>query len=309
MNEEEQALAATVYEAIQLSSNYSHRSMQARAFQVGISDLGWCSERTRRMLQQETPDDSDALAAFIGTAIGDHVERAVTDAWPHAIRQAGVSVTLQGERGVYNISGHPDLLVDNTVIDVKTARGLGVARRTGPSQQQQFQRHCYAKGAVESGLLTGPLDKVKVANVWIDRAADEHEAHVHMEPYSEQVVESAGWWLDDVVYAYVHGEEARKEPAREVCEKVCGFYSTCRAMDTDVEGLLTDDETLAAVDMFSEGTRLEREGKRLKDQARSHLSGITGSTGEYTVRWTHINESEVAYTRGGYERLDIRRVK
>lgn len=309
MNEDEQALATSVYEAIQRSSNYSTRSMQAREFKVGVSDLGFCSERVRRMLSQETPDDQDVLPAWIGTAIGDHAEQAICAMWPHAIRQAEVSVVLRGERADYNIGGHPDVLVDNTVIDVKTVRGLGTVRRTGPSQQQQFQRHCYAKGAHQAGLIPGPLDQVQVANVWIDRAADERELHVHMEPYSEDVVTSAGWWLDDVIYAYLQHESARKEPPREMCEKVCGFYSTCRALDTDVEGLLTDDTVLAAVDLYKEGTLMERTARMMKDQAKAHLDGITGSTGEFAVRWTHVNESEVSYVRGGYDRLDIRRLK
>lgn len=309
MDEEEADLASSVYEAIQRSSNYSVRSMQSRDFRVGISDLGWCSERTRRMLGQETPDDRDMLPAFIGTAIGDHTEAAIADMWPNAIRKAEVTVVLHGERADYNIGGHPDVLIDNKVIDVKTSRGLGTARRTGPSQQQQFQRHCYALGAWNAGLLTGPLEDVQVANVWIDRAGDERECHVHMEKYNPDVVQAAGWWLDDVIYAYLHSEEARKEPPREMCEKVCGFYATCRAMDTDVQGLLTDDGVLAAVDMYREASDLERAARLLKDQAKSHLGGITGSTGEYAVRWVHVNEAEVNYVRGGYDRLDVRKVK
>jgi len=310
MSDEEEALAASIYEAIQRASNYSDRSMQGREFKVGVSDLGFCSERVRRMLAQETPDDRDVLAAWIGTAIGDHTEKAIAQMWPHAIVQASVSVTLAGERGVYNIGGHPDVVTEDTVIDVKTARGLGVARRKGPSQQQQFQRHCYALGAHNAGLFGDlPLDQVKVANVWIDRAADEKELYVHMEPFDQGVVDAAGWWLDDVVYAYTHGEEARKEPPREMCEKVCGFYATCRAMDTDVEGLLTDDTVLAAVDMYREGNDLERAGKRLKDQAKANLTDVTGSTGEYTVRWTRVNGTHVEYDRAGYDKLDIRRIK
>jgi hypothetical protein len=123
------------------------------------------------------------------------------------------------------------------------------------------------------------------------------------------VVQAATMWLDDVIYAFVHKQDARKEPAREVCEVTCGFYGTCRAMDTDVSGLLADDEVLAAVDMYQDGAALVKEGKRLKDQANARLNGIQGSTGEFTVRWVHVNGGPVAFTRDPYERLDIRRVK
>lgn len=309
MRPEEADLATSVYAAIQRSSNYSTRSLQSRNFQVGVSDLGWCSERTRRMLLRETPDDRDMLPAWIGTAIGDHAEQAIVDMWPHAIRQADITVHLTGDRGTYAVNGHPDVVVDNTVIDVKTSRGLGKPRRTGPNQQQQYQRHCYALGAYEAGLLPGPLEDVKVANVWIDRSADERDVHVHMENYNPEVVQEAAWWLEDVIYAYTHNEEARKEPPREMCEKTCGFYSTCRALDTDVEGLLSDDGVLAAVDMYREAGGLEKQARMLKDQAKAALDGITGSTGEYLVRWTRVNTAEVHYTREGYDRLDVRRIK
>jgi hypothetical protein len=309
MDADEAKLAASVYEAIQRSSNYSTRAMQSREFRVGISDLGFCSERTRRMLKRETPEDRDMLPAWIGTALGDHAEQAICAMWPHAIRQAEVVVGLTGDRGTYQVQGHPDLIVDNLVIDVKTARGLDIARRKGPSRQQQYQRHCYALGAWTAGLLKADsLDDVKVANVFIDRAAEQREFHVHMEPYNPQIVEEAAWWLDDVIYAYVNNEEARKEPPRELCEKACGFYATCRALDTDVEGLLGEDAKVA-VGLYNEGTALEREAKRLKIQAKAHLDGVTGSTGEYSVRWVHVNESEVAFTRDAYERLDIRKMK
>lgn len=310
MDDDEEGLATSVYEAIQRHTNFSTRSRQSKEFKVGISDLGFCSERTRRMLNQQVPDDRDMLPAWIGTALGDHAEQAVLEMWPHAIRQAEVTVRLVGERGAYNVSGHPDLIVDDKLIDVKTTRGLSIARRKGPSQQQQFQRHCYAVGAWNGGFFGDlPLEQVKVANVWIDRAGDDRELYVHMEAFDPKVVEAAGWWLDDVIYAYVHGEEARKEPPRELCEKACGFYATCRALDTDVEGLLTDDTVLAAVDMYREGVDMLREGSRLKDQAKAHLTDVRGSTGEYTVRWVHINGGRVEYDREGYDRLDVRRIK
>jgi hypothetical protein len=310
MDDDEENLAASIYEAIQRATNYSTRSMQSKEFKVGVSDLGFCSERTRRMLDQQVPDERDMLPAFIGTAIGDHAEQAILEMWPHAIRQAEVTVRLAGERGSYNVSGHPDLIVDNTLIDVKTSRGLSIARRKGPSQQQQFQRHCYAAGALAAGLFNSEdPDDIKVANVWLDRAADDRDLYVQMEPFDPRVVESAGWWLDDVIYAYVNGEEARKEPPRELCEKACGFYATCRALDTDVEGLLTDDTVLAAVDMYRDGVDMLREGNRLKDQAKAHLTDVRGSTGEYAVRWTHINGTHVEYDRDGYDRLDVRRIK
>jgi len=309
MSDEEQALAEQVYAAIQQASNFSERSQQGADFRIGISDLGWCSEKVRRMVAGIPEPVTDKLAAFIGTALGDHVERACQAVWPNAIRQASVSCVLHGDGGAYIVSGHPDLILPTgLVIDVKTARGLGLPRRSGPSRQQQFQRHCYALGAYTKGLfLPGvTLEEVKVANVWHDRAADDHELYVHMEPYSGEVVEEAAMWLDDVAYAYKHGQEARKEPAREVCAKTCGHFADCRMLDTDVEGLLTDSEVVTAVDMYRDGIELEKQGRKLKDEAKSALTGVSGSTGKFTVRWVHVNGTHVEFDRDPYERLDIR---
>lgn len=309
MTVEEQELADALYGAIQAASNYSERSQQQADFRIGVSDLGFCSERVRRMLAGIPEPVTDKLAAFIGTAIGDHVEQAVKKLWPDCVIQSEVSVQLQGDGGTYTVTGHPDIIVDNKVIDVKTSRGLDIARRSGLDLQKQFQRHCYAKGAWEMGLLEGPLEEVQVANFWIDRAADDKRGLVKMEPYSPEVVAQAAIWVDELVYDYLRGQESRKEPPREMCAKACGHFSTCRALDTDVQGLLTDPVVLSAVEQYREGTALIKEGEQLKDQAKANLVDVQGSTGEFTVRWVYVNPSEVHYTRQGYDRLDIRKMK
>lgn len=310
MDADEQDLADSIYQAVMRYSLDSPRSQQAAQFKIGVSDLGYCSERTRRMLDQQKPDDTDVLAAFIGSAIGDWAEQAIAARWPQAVLKAEVVCPLHGDGGDYLVNGHPDVLLPGLVVDVKTTRGLGVVRRTGPDRQQQFQRHCYAKAAWLGGYFPGiPLEEVKVANVWFDRAGDEKEAYVQMEPYDERWVEEATMWLDDVIYAFVHQQTARKEPPREVCAATCGFFGDCRAQDTDVTGLLTDDTILAAVEMHREGAALRKQANLLLDQAKANLSGVIGSTGKFSVRWVNVNGSHVEYDRAGYQRLDIKEVK
>lgn len=306
----EEVLAKTLYQAIQDESNFSTRSLQSREFKVGVSDLGFCSERTRRMLDQQVPYDTDVLAAWIGTAIGDYAEQAALKAWPHGVRQAEVVLVLTGEQREYRLTGHPDLILgpEGVLIDFKTTFGLTMVRRNGPSLSQQFQRHGYARAAWEAGLFGDrPLAEVQVANMWIDRSAQEKEVHVQMEPYNEEYVVHAGHWLDDVVYAYLQGEEARKEPPREMCAVACGFFDVCRAYDTDVQGLLTDKTVLAAVELYREGTDLMSKGKKLQAEAKPHLQGVAGSTGQYLIRWTHINDTVVPEShRRGYDKLEVR---
>lgn len=314
MNEQEQEIADALYAAMQEMSNYSARSLQAKEFRVGVSDIGFCPERVRRMLDQQVPDDTDMLAAWIGTALGDHAEQAAQRLWPHAIVQAEVTLRLEGEGGrSFSLSGHPDVVLpEGIVLDVKTDYGLATVERSGPSEQQQFQRHGYAKAAHEGGLFNDDvkLEDVKVGNVWIDRTAREQRLHVNLEPYDEAVVEQAGQWLDDVVYAYLNGEEARKVPPRDMCAVVCGFFTVCRAFDTDVEGLIRAEPHLAAVEMYREGMEMEKRGKSLKDQAKVALTGVNGSTGEYMVRWTTVNETLVPETiRRGYDKLEVRPIK
>lgn len=315
MNPAEEAIAKAVYDAIQTASNYSNRSLQSKEFKVGVSDLGFCSEYTKRQLAGIPPEwESDALAAFIGTAVGDHAETAIKKhLWPHAIIQSEVTVRLEGDEGrVYNLPGHPDVIDpdDGVLIDLKTVNGLEIVKRTGPKKSQQFQRHCYAKAAWEAGMFGGlSLEEVYVANVWIDRSGKDHECHVQMEPYSEDVVREAGMWLDEVVYGYIHDSEVPKEPSREFCEVWCGHFSTCRALDTDVEGLLTDPEVLEAVKLQLEAAELDRKSKRLKAIAKGALEGVQGSTGEHLVRWTHVNGGPVSFTRQGYDRLDIKPIR
>lgn len=307
---DEERIGKDLYAAIQHASNYSARAQQARKFRVGVSDIGFCSERTRRMLDQQVPEDTDALTAWIGTALGDYAEQAAMTVWPNAIRQGSVRVELRGEERIYVVEGHPDLVVpeEALVIDVKTDYGLGTVERSGPNQQQQFQRHCYAKGAWEAGMFGDvALEDVRVANVWIDRAGIDKRLHVQMEQFNPDYVRGAAEWLDEVVYAHLHEEEARKEPPREMCAVVCGFFGVCRAYDTDVEGLIREPETVAAAKMYREGLDMERSAKRLKDQARQHLVGVRGSTGEFAIRWTHVNESEIpARTRSAYEKLEVK---
>jgi hypothetical protein len=312
MNEQEKRVAEALYGAIQDMTNNSERGLQSQEFRLGVSDIGFCSERARRMLDQQVPEATDMMKAWIGTALGDHAEQAALRVWPNAIRQAEVTLHLRGENHTYDLTGHPDLIVphETLLLDFKTDYGLITIERTGPSDSQQFQRHGYAKAAWDEGLFGDtPLEEVMVGNAWIDRSGIEDRLHVQIEPYDQKWVDLAGAWLDDVVYAYLNQEEARKEPPRDMCAVVCGFYPVCRAYDTDVEGLIRDQLSLTAVSMYREGMGLEKAGKKLKDEAKAHLKGVSGSTGEFLVRWTHHNESTVPeQTRRAYDKLEVREI-
>lgn len=316
MTPEEEVLAKDIYAALMDHSRRSHRSQQAAEFRFGISDIGYCQERSRRMLDQQVPEDTDLLAAFIGTAIGDLAESALqAQLWPNAIKQAEVKLRLAGETRSYELPGHPDLILPEWgVWDAKTDYGLSTVEREGPSFSQRFQRHAYALAAWEEGYFPGlELDEVMVGNFWIDRGGVDKRVAVHTEPFDADVIQEGIEWLDSVVYAYLQGEEARKEPPREVCRATCGFFKVCRQWDSDVSGLITDPVALGSVQMYAEGHALEKQGTRMKDEAKEHLRDISGSTGTHSLRWIWINPTEVpakpASTRKGYYKIELRELK
>lgn len=312
MTVQEWKLAEHFYAALQDATKSTDRSRQAQGFQLGVSDLGFCSERARRQMLEIEPDDVDMLLAWLGTAIGDAAEQAFLARFPHCIKQAEVMLKLPGEHREYEMLGHPDLIdpVNGVLIDVKTDYGLTIIANTGPSDQQQYQRHCYAKAAWEEGFFPNhTLDQIRVANVWIDRAGIDRRVHVNMEPYDEQWVFRAGEWFEEVIYSYLEtkaGREtiARKEPPREMCKVVCGFYESCRAYDTDVSGLLTDPTVLHALKIYVEGMKMKRIGGRLQDEGKEHLRGIDGTDGTHMLRWVTVN------SEGGdsYQKIDVKEI-
>lgn len=312
----EHIMANDIYEAIQEYTNTDERSAQAAEWRVGISDLGYCSERTRRMLNQETPDDTDMLAAFIGTAIGDHAERAIVAKHPQMQRQLSVTLTLDGGTRTYRIPGHPDLADPRgLVLDGKTSYGLSLSPGFDASERQRrFQRHGYALALHQAGWFEVPLEEVQVGNFYIDRSAQDKWVEVTLEPFSHDVIDEMTEWLEETIYAYTQNVEAAKEPPREVCEKTCGFFAECRLYDSDVAGLFTDGHVLDAMTQYEQARTMEREARRLKDQARDVLLGMDGFgivDGErFALRTTHVNETLIReYTRRGYDKIELKKVK
>lgn len=322
MDDLETQIAEWVRESVNAWSEGTERSQQAKDFVLGPSDMGYCSERVRRQLDRQIPEDPvDWNKAFIGTWLGEGLEQAAEQYAKSGIQadvlsekvmtQVELWVTLEADTMVFKIPGHADLLDPGRrpiLLDFKAKDGLHFVRKEPTPQGYQFQRHLYGLGAHQCGLI-GSLDDLLVGNVYYDRSGRESLPYVQIEPFSHDVIHEATTWLEDVVYAYKHEEEARKEPPREVCETTCGFFTKCRGYDTDVEGRIDHPDHLSAVDLYLEGKDLEREGKRMKTAAQVRLKEIEGHTEVYTVRWTEISGGHVEYEREPYKRLDIRKKK
>lgn len=316
MDPEEANMASTIYAAMMRSMHESDRSQQAQEFRVGVSDLGYCSERLRRFLDRQVPDEIDMLPAFHGTWLGEGIERAIKAAYPKATIQAEVTLNLTGQTTQYSIPGHVDVLFpdEGVLLDVKSAFGLDVAARTGMEDQgKKFQRHGYGYAAWESGMFSDDVafEDVRVGNIWVDRSAKERRLLVKTERLSRDVIENATSWLDDVVYAWQNGEEAMKEPAREVCATTCGFYVRCRLYDTDVSGLIEDPKHRAAAQLAREATQLRSKANKMSDEAKAILAGVSGATPEkLMIRWTHVPATKIEeHERRGYDKLEVKEMK
>lgn len=301
----EKVIADVLQDVVQRYTDGLPRSTQTA---IGVSDIGGCREYARlKVTDTEPTDHPPSWAAFLGTAVHREMDAALEHAFRgHVI--TGAEVTVKYPNGSTMI-GHPDWVFpdSNLVADGKTVDGLHAIRKTGPSNRQWMQVMGYGKALADEGTLT--WDKpVRCALVFMDRSGREPGFVVYEREYDPVVINDADNWITDVIYAIEHDEPASKDRPIDWCEKFCDFYTTCRAGDAAPEGgLIEDPDVITAVDLYLEGSDLERRGKAMKNEAKGQLEGVEGSTGLATVRWTVVGPSEIpGYVRDGYKKLNIR---
>jgi hypothetical protein len=248
------------------------------------------------------------MAAFVGTALGDKAEDAMIATYAEGgwTKQAEVIVKLTVRGFELNIPGHPDLYRRSDLIDFKSKDGLGVVRRTGPSDQERFQRALYAKSLIEQGEMD---ENCWLHNVYLDRSGGDPKPVVWSSKFSWAEVEEAIEWIDSVLYAIQMGEEAERDPSREWCWACCPFAPQCRGMDdSDIEGKIEDPFVLEAVKVYVEAAAEIKLLEKDKRSAASVLGSLDGGvTDSHKFRWIDVNSTDVpAFTRAGYRRLDIR---
>lgn len=340
MDEFEQAAAATVYQTIQNAANGTERSAQASAFRLGMSNIGHCQQAAVFMVKQIPPSDvRDKSAAFFGTIAGEALEQRMKIDHPGWLFQeeGEFAIPSGGELGA-----HIDIVIPDSegispeeflkrrrfaearaageeegpelpegfvqgIWDLKSKDKLDVIKKYGPSKQQVFQVSGYASAMIDKGVLDG-TKPIWISDVYFDRSGAQHEAYSFGWFYDPAVLLEIDDWIHDVKYAVINNAEALKEKPREWCWSYCEYATLCRGNDTDVEGLIEDPETLAAVQLYAEGLALENQGEKMKKHAKLSIpSQLAGSTGTHNVRWIEIGPTEVAAgTRKGYRKLDIR---
>lgn len=298
----------------------SSRTKQARSGILGPSDIGFCRQKAALVTKQTQPTDSPPTlwSAYVGTAIHAALEAAIKAAYPDWLCGSidNITTTATLPSGA-KISGHPDLVVPsaNAVLDIKTVDGFEWIRRSGTSQSHKYQRHLYALGLIQDGILddTKPITKpVLVGNLYFDRSGKEAEPLVLVEDMDPLLTNEIDSWVTDVTYAVTHGEDASRDVAPAVCEKICEFFTVCRGSleVRDGQERITDPDLVNAIDMYVDGRDMEKRGLAMKKQAAAMLSGINGSTEQYQIRWVHVNATTVPSSeRSAYDRLDIVRAR
>lgn len=290
----------------------SPRSQQSRDGILGPSDLGFC--RQKAVLTTRGVPDSDEqsiAAAQIGTAVHEYVAKAFKARHPDwIIDDHKVTATFPSGAA---IAGTPDIIAPewNAIIDVKTVDGFAWVKREGTSQNHKYQRHAYALGAVQEGLLDDSRT-VYVGNLYIDRSGKESEPYFVIEEFDPTLTDEIDSWIQDVIYAVKNGEDGQRDIPAAVCERICSKFTACRGeLETHEGGEFIEDPTLiSAIGMYVEARDLSKQADQMKKEAQARLVGVNGRTSDYQVRWVDVAPTTVeSFEKAGYSRMDVRKVR
>ena len=303
-----------ITKAITNSMDTSARSIQAAEGIIGPSDVGFCRNKVALMVKGVAPTDSPPKwSAAVGTAIHNYVEAAIKEMYPDwlvgSIDEIETTTILPSGA---EIKGHPDVVVPaaNAVLDIKTVDGFEWIKREGTSLQHKYQRHLYAMGLVQMGLLSP--DNLLVGNVYFDRSGKESEPIVLVEEFDPTLTNEIDSWVQDVIYAVKNGEDASRDIPAAVCERICSHFTACRGALEIHDGAepITNPELVAAVRMYVEARETASAAEKAKKEAQQRLLGVNGSTGDYNVRWVEVQPTSVqAFEKQGYLRMDIRKAR
>lgn len=274
----------------------SGRSKQAAAGILGPSDIGFCRQKAV-LVTSGVPatDKPHKWAAAVGTAIHNYVEAAIKQAHPEwilgSIDDLIVTATLPSGA---SISGHPDIVVEasNAVLDIKTVDGFEYIKREGTSIQHKYQRHLYALGLIQEGILNDS-EPVIVGNIYYDRSGKQPEPLVMLEEFDPNLTQEIDSWIQDVIYAVRHGENSSRDVTSVVCERICSHFTACRGGLEIHDGAerIEDPTLVAAVEMYADAQNMARQADRMKSEAKGILYGVNGTTGTHDVRWVQVQGS------------------
>lgn len=316
MKDELPDLSQLVSLAIMSWDENRERTQQARAGKIGPSNIGFCRQQAVLITNGVQPSDSAySWSAVVGTALHVVVGEALQQTFPDWLvdtpAKPNPRVTATLPRTAAEVSGTPDVIIPKRgVYDLKSKDGLEQVKHYGTTQNHKMQRHLYGMGCIAAGIFKAD-EPFMVGCIYIDRSGKDPVPYVEEEPFDPAFTEEIDSWIEDVIYAVLHGEEGSRDIAAARCETFCEFFTACRgSLPMQESEPITDAEAIQAIDMYVEGREMEKVGKRLKSEASALLHGINGSDGRFQVRWTHINETEVpGFTRRASDRIDVRKLK
>lgn len=249
---DEADISKIVVDAYSAQSMNSARSQQARASILGPSDLGGCRAKMAHMFMQSPREErvTPPLAAFVGTWVGEGLERAWVASRPDARAQVRIEVDLPSGR---HTQGNVDLLDPEIgVVDFKTVDGLAAVKHDGPSFKHLAQVMCYLLGSVQQGLLP---EGARWNLVYVDRSGTETEPHVVSGWLDMRVIEEMEERIGEAMHAALFRTEAPRDEPAQLCARFCEFFQACRG-DWQPEGLIDDEDTVKAADRYLAGAEL-----------------------------------------------------
>jgi hypothetical protein len=299
-------LSQVVVDAYSAASMNSARSKQSARRVLGPSDLGGCRAYMAHMLKNSPRNERQKppWAAFVGTWVGEGLEKAYVASRPRSDSQVSIDVTLPSGRVT---RGTADVIdPDVGVIDFKSLNGNESMVDGEPPFKNLAQVMCYLLGAIQMGFLA---EDATWNLVYVDRSGEEPVPVVLTGTLDMSVIEEMEERISEAEYAALFGTEAPRDEPYAMCEQFCEYFTACRG-DWQPEGLLTETAVVTAAERYLEGKELVRRGERLKKEAKVALTGSEGTTGTAIVRWVQVNGGRVeAFDRKTTLRLDVKRVK
>lgn len=298
--------------AITAHGKSSARSKQSDEGILGPSDIGFCRNLARLKTIGIPPTDSPPIwSAQVGTAIHTYIAEALGEFFPRWILD-DTKVTATLPSGA-QISGTPDIIAPdyNAIIDIKTVDGFSWVKNKGVSQAHLYQRHLYALGAIQAGLLDD-TKPIYVANLYLDRSGKDPDPYFVSDLFDPSLTMEIDVWVTDVTYAVQHQEEASKDVAASVCERICDRFTACRGGLPAGEGgeWIEDPVLIDAIDLYNKSRAMAKQADQMKMEAQAALVGVNGRTKDFQVRWTTVNPTEIpGYVRRGYEKMEIIKVR
>ncbi len=283
------------------------RQQQTTQRILGVSDVGKCRSYAALFLSN-TPftDSTSSSQARAGSFFHAGIGLARQEGNPQLLIEQELVITLPNG---FELLGHADEIdpAEPSVCDWKTVSDeLAAKRRLGANANEKMQRHLYAAGAIQAGLVKP--DGLIVRNIWLDRSGATDEVHVEQEPYNPAYLDDAQRFIEEVMWHVDNQTPAPRDKDFHWCEHFCPFFKACRGEQAVPDEEITEPHMIQAAALYAEGASLEKEGKELKQAAASMLDGANGRAGQFKVKTTWVAGGPVSYERKPYNKLTVKEI-